>query len=315
MTEISYIIQDGEQINLKDAKGRELLAEKQVKLKAGRGISIANDGTISVIGSGSSATGFFINASGDFNNLTFDKTPVEVNAAIEQGNIVIVNANNAKFILTDVKDGTYLFSYLVVSGEEDCLAQMATISATSNEGNWSEIKAKFVAIKTAQKEESSDLEDKYHEDDVFGVNFYEWPEYNDYGGYDADSKNIIPFREKDGWGSERTVAYYIDQNGERVEDRIKNNYSQEIPEVVERIKGIEFEGYWSTYINKEFVERNSEGKLELSAMRFKDAFNLAITDADVQKELPNIQDTLILSDEFEISDDGTISLKEEYINE
>ena len=45
MTEISYIIQDGEQINLKDAKGRELLAEKQVKLKAGRGISIANDGT------------------------------------------------------------------------------------------------------------------------------------------------------------------------------------------------------------------------------------------------------------------------------
>ena len=86
MTEISYITQNGEQVNLKDAKGRELLAEKQVKLKAGRGISIANDGTISVIGSGSSAAGFFINASGDFNNLTFDKTPVEVNAAIEQGN-------------------------------------------------------------------------------------------------------------------------------------------------------------------------------------------------------------------------------------
>ncbi len=218
MTEISYIIQDGEQINLKDAKGRELLAEKQVKLKAGRGISIANDGTISVIGSGSSSTGFFINASGDFNNLTFDKTPVEVNAAIEQGNIIIVNTNNAKFILTDVKDGTYLFSYLVVSGEEDYLAQMATISATSNESSWSEIKTNFVSIKTAQKEEGSDLEDKYHEDDDFGVDFNTWNE----GSYSIQvynkADNII-FRPKYSSGGssyENEYAYYVDENYERV---------------------------------------------------------------------------------------------------
>jgi hypothetical protein len=47
MTEISYIEQNGEQINLKDAKGRELLAEKQKKLIAGKGISISEDGVIS----------------------------------------------------------------------------------------------------------------------------------------------------------------------------------------------------------------------------------------------------------------------------
>ena len=193
MTEISYIIQDGEQINLKDAKGRELLAEKQVKLKAGRGISIANDGTISVIGSGSSAAGFFINASGDFNNLTFDKTPVEVNAAIEQGNIIIVNANNAKFILTDVKDGTYLFSYLVVSGEEDCLAQMATISATSNESNWLEIKANFVSIKTAKKsEDSSDCDE--------GNDFSTWDEFDQDSvliyGNKVENDGLVVFKEQ-----------------------------------------------------------------------------------------------------------------------
>lgn len=50
MTEISYITQNGEQINLKDAKGRELLETKQPKLKAGNGISIAADGTISATG-------------------------------------------------------------------------------------------------------------------------------------------------------------------------------------------------------------------------------------------------------------------------
>ena len=50
MTEISFITQNGEQINLKDAKGRELLAEKQKKLIAGKGISISEDGVISTNG-------------------------------------------------------------------------------------------------------------------------------------------------------------------------------------------------------------------------------------------------------------------------
>ena len=56
MTEISFITQNGEQINLKDAKGRELLAEKQKKLKAGKGISISEDGVISAISGGSGVT-------------------------------------------------------------------------------------------------------------------------------------------------------------------------------------------------------------------------------------------------------------------
>lgn len=53
MTEISFITQNGEQINLKDAKGREMLAEKQKKLKAGKGISISEDGVISAVSGGS----------------------------------------------------------------------------------------------------------------------------------------------------------------------------------------------------------------------------------------------------------------------
>ena len=73
--------------------------------------------------------------------------------------------------------------------------------------------------------------------------------------------------------------------------------------------------YYNTYINSDYIEESPDGKSELTVMRFKDLFNLEIADADVQKELPNIQDTLVLSNEFEISDDGTISLKEEYINE
>lgn len=48
MTEISYITQNGQQVNLKDTKGRALLAEKQNKLKAGKGIEITADGTILV---------------------------------------------------------------------------------------------------------------------------------------------------------------------------------------------------------------------------------------------------------------------------
>lgn len=310
MTEVSYIVQNGQKVYFKDTAGRELLAQKQVKLKAGRGISIAEDGTISATGGSGSANGFFINASGELNNLTFDKTPAELNTAIENGNIVIVSANNAKFVLTDVKDGTYLFSYLVVLGEEDCLAQMATISATSDGSNWTEIKTNLVSIKTAQKQESAVLEDKYHEDDDLGVDFSGWSEYNSY----AEDKNVIQFRETDYYGSQYAVADFIDQNGNCVLDKIKDGYL-EIPEVVEKIKGIVFNNYYNTYINSDYIEESPDGKSELTVMRFKDLFNLEIADADVQKELPNIQDTLVLSNELEISDDGTISLKEEYINE
>ena len=310
MTEVSYIVQNGQKVYFKDTAGRELLTQKQVKLKAGRGISIAEDGTISTTGGSGSANGFFINASGELNNLTFDKTPVELNTAIENGNIVIVSANNAKFVLTDVKDGTYLFSYLVVLGEEDCLAQMATISATSDGSNWTEIKTNFISIKTAQKQESVVLEDKYHEDDDLGVDFSGWSEYNSY----AEDKNVIQFRETDYSGSQYVVADFIDQNGNCVIDKIKDGYL-EIPEVVEKIKGIVFNNYYDTYINSDYIEESPDGKLELTVMRFKDLFNLEIADADVQKELPNTQDTLVISNEFEISDDGTISLKEGYINE
>lgn len=310
MTEVSYIVQNGQKVYFKDTAGRELLTQKQVKLKAGRGISIAEDGTISATGGSGSANGFFINASGELNNLIFDKTPVELNTAIESGDIVIVSANNAKFVLTDVKDGTYLFSYLVVLGEEDCLAQMATISATSDGSNWTEIKTNLVSIKTAQKQESAVLEDKYHEDDDLGVDFSGWSEYNSY----AEDKNVIQFRETDYYGSQYAVADFIDQNGNCVLDKIKDGYL-EIPEVVEKIKGIVFNDYYNTYINSDYIEESPDGKSELTVMRFKDLFNLEIADADVQKELPNIQDTLVLSNEFEISDDSTISLKEEYINE
>ncbi len=310
MTEVSYIVQNGQKVYFKDTAGRELLTQKQVKLKAGRGISIAEDGTISATGGSGSANGFFINASGELNNLTFDKTPAELNTAIESGDIVIVSANNAKFVLTDIKNGTYLFSYLVVLGEEDCLAQMATISATSDGSNWTEIKTNLVSIKTNQKQESTVLEDKYHEDDDLGVDFHEWSEYNSY----AEDKNVIQFRETEYYGSQYAVADFIDQNGNCVLDKIKDGYL-EIPEVVEKIKGIVFNNYYNTYINSDYIEESPDGKSELTVMRFKDLFNLEIADADVQKELPNIQDTLVLSNEFEISDDGTISLKEEYINE
>lgn len=310
MTEVSYIVQNGQKVYFKDTAGRELLTQKQVKLKAGRGISIAEDGTISATGGSGSANGFFINASGELNNLIFDKTPAELNTAIESGDIVIVSANNAKFVLTDVKNGTYLFSYLVVLGEEDCLAQMATISATSDGTNWTEIKTNLVSIKTVQKEESAVLDDKYHEDDDLGVDFSDWSEYNSY----AEDKNVIQFRETNSYGSQYVVADFIDQNGNCVLDKIKDGYL-EIPEVVEKIKGIVFNNYYNTYINSDYIEESPDGKSELTVMRFKDLFNLEIADADVQKELPNIQDTLVLSNEFEISDDGTISLKEEYINE
>lgn len=46
MAELSYIIQNGNQINLKDAAAREMLNNKQNKLTAGNGIIISEDGTI-----------------------------------------------------------------------------------------------------------------------------------------------------------------------------------------------------------------------------------------------------------------------------
>lgn len=304
MAEISYIMQNGEQVNLKDAKGRNLLAEKQIKLKAGRGISIADDGTISVIGSGSSAAGFFINASGDFNNLTFDKTPVEVNAAIEQGNIVIVNANNAKFILADVNENTYLFSYLVAAGE-DCLAQIATIIATAADDTWQTIKTNFVTIKAGSSDNNEDI---YHEDDDLGVDFSNWNEYQ--------KQDNLFFVESDYWGGTSQVAHYVDENGDEISESLVNQYGNENPEVSSRVQGIAFNSYYRAdpYVNQDFVKDNY-GELELDVIRFKDGFNMAIEDDELQNQLSNYQDTLILGEGLEISDDGTISLKEQDTNE
>jgi hypothetical protein len=297
-------MQNGEQVNLKDAKGRDLLAEKQIKLKAGRGISIANDGTISVIGSGSSAAGFFINAGGDFNNLVFDKTPVEVNAAIEQGNIVIVNANNAKFILADVNENTYLFSYLVAAGE-DCLAQIATIIATAADDTWQAIKTNFVTIKAGSSDNNEDI---YHEDDDLGVDFSNWNEYQ--------KQDNLFFVESDYWGGTSQVAHYVDENGDEISESLVNQYGNENPEVSSRVQGIAFDSYYRAdpYVNQDFVKDNY-GELELDVIRFKDGFNMAIEDDELQNQLANYQDTLILGEGLEISDDGTISLKEQDTNE
>lgn len=305
MTEVSYIVQNGQKVYFKDTAGRELLTQKQVKLKAGRGISIAEDGTISATGGSGSANGFFINASGELNNLTFDKTPVELNAAIENGNIVIVSANNAKFVLTDVKNGTYLFSYLVVLGEEDCLAQMATISATSDGSNWTEIKTNLVSIKTAQKQESAVLEDKYHEDDDLGVDFSDWSGYV--------KQDNLSFQE-DGYGK---IAGYVDENGVEISEKTTNENGAEISEVTSKIQGICFYGSYrnvNPYINQYFVKDN-DGVLELDVIRFKDGFNMVIEDGELQEQLPKYQDTLIIGEGLEINEDGIISIKEKDTNE
>ena len=50
MEELSFIKQGDQIIYLKDATGRDMLAGKQNKLKAGAGIEIAEDGTISASG-------------------------------------------------------------------------------------------------------------------------------------------------------------------------------------------------------------------------------------------------------------------------
>lgn len=316
MTEISYITQNGEQVNLKDAKGRELLAEKQVKLKAGRGISIANDGTISVIGSGSSATGFFINASGDFNNLTFDKTPVEVNAAIEQGNIIIVNANNAKFLLSDVNDKTYLFSYLVAAGE-DCLAQMATIIATAADDTWQTIETNFVAIKTLPADEKSSAEDIYHEDDDFGVDFNTWNEgiYSNPPYNKADNIIFRPKYNSGGSSYENEYAYYVDENYERVNPGKCTYYGSNFSNQEEalKIKGVYFNnyGYSKRYIDDQFIKENAKGEKEMYAMHFDDNFNVLIKDQELRNSLPFYQDNLILGEGLEIDENGVISIKEQ----
>ena len=295
MTEISYIMQNGQQVNLKDATGRELLATKQTKLKAGRGISIAEDGTISVIGGGSSAKGFFINASGELSNLTFDKTPAELASAIETGDIVIVNANNAKFILADVNNNTYLFSYLVAVGD-DCLAQIATIIATGTGETWTEIKTNFVAIKASSSDNGEDI---YHEDDDLGVDFSDWNEYQ--------KQDNLAFAE-DSYGQ---VAHYVDENGDEVSESTVNQYGNENSEVTSRVQGIEFNSYYraNSYINQDFINDNN-GELELDVIRFKDGFNMAIEDGELQDQLSSYQDTLVIGEGLEISEDGIISIKE-----
>ena len=262
MTEVSYIVQNGQKVYFKDTAGRELLTQKQVKLKAGRGISIAEDGTISATGSGS-ANGFFINASGELNNLTFDKTPVELNTAIEDGNIVIVSANNAKFVLTDVKDGTYLFSYLVVLGEEDCLAQMATISATSDGTNWTEIKTNVVAIKTA--EVKNDINNSCDG----GNDFSTWDEF--------DQDSILIYGNK------------VESDGLVVAS--EDNYNSNIN------------------IDEEDVTNEGTNKIIIDGKKY------LIADKAAREEYETLQDKLVLSEDFTISEDGEISLIKEVGNE
>ena len=262
MTEVSYIIQNGQKVYFKDIAGRELLTQKQVKLKAGRGISIAEDGTISTTGGSGSANGFFINASGELNNLTFDKTPVELNTAIEDGNIVIVSANNAKFVLTDVKDGTYLFSYLVVLGEEDCLAQMATISATSDGSNWTEIKTNLVSIKTEVKNNINNSCDD-------GNDFSTWDEF--------DQDSILIYGNK------------VENDGLVVasEDNYKSNIN----------------------IDEEDITNEGTNKIIIDGKKY------LIVDKTAREEYETLQDKLVLSEDFAISENGEISLIKEVGNE
>ena len=260
MTEVSYIVQNGQKVYFKDTAGRELLAQKQVKLKAGRGISIAEDGTISATGGSGSANGFFINASGELNNLTFDKTPIELNTAIENGDIVIVSANNAKFVLTDVKDGTYLFSYLVVLGEEDCLAQMATISATSDGSNWTEIKTNLVSIKTEVGTDNSiDT----------GADFSTWDEF--------DQDSILIYGNK------------VESDGLVVAS--EDNYNSNIN------------------IDEEDITNEGTNKIIIDGKKY------LIADKAAREEYETLQDKLVLSEDFTISEDGEISLIKEVGNE
>lgn len=256
-----------------------------------------------VSGSGASdisgaAGGFFINASGDSNNLIFDKTPAEVNAAIEQSHVIIVNVNNAKFLLADVNNGIYLFSRSVA--KENSLAQIETITAISTGDTWTEIKTNFVAIKANS---TSNNEDIYHEDDDLGVDFSDWSEYQ-------EQNNLLFVESRNGNGTSQ-VAHYVDGDGNEISESLVDQYGNENPEVISRIQGIAFNEYYmaTPYVNQDFVENNSD-RLELDVIRFKDGFNMFIDDDELQSQLSNYQDTLILGEGLEISEDGTISLKE-----
>lgn len=254
-----------------------------------------------VSGSGASdisgaAGGFFINASGDSNNLIFDKTPAEVNAAIEQGHVIIVNANNAKFLLADVNNGIYLFSRSVA--KENSLAQIETITATSTGDTWTEIKTNFVAIKA---DSTSNNEDIYHEDDDLGVDFSDWEEYQ-------EQNNLLFVESRNGGGTSQ-VAHYVDGDGNEISESLVDQDGNENPEVISRIQGIAFNERATPYVNQDFVENNSD-RLELDVIRFKDDFNIFIDDDELQSQISNYQDTLILGEGLEISEDGTISLKE-----
>ena len=251
-----------------------------------------------VSGSGASdisgaAGGFFINASGDSNNLIFDKAPAEVNAAIEQGSVIIVNANNAKFLLADVNSGIYLFSRSVA--KENSLAQIETITATGTGDTWTEIKTNFVAIKADSTNNSEDI---YHEDDDLGVDFSDWSEYQE--------QNNLLFVDQSS-----QVAYYVDGDGNEISESLVDQDGNENPEVSSRVQGIAFYSYYraTPYVSPDFVENNSD-RLELDVIRFKDGFNMFIDDDELQSQLSNYQDTLILGEGLKISEDGTISLKE-----
>ena len=239
------------------------------------------------------AGGFFINASGDSNNLIFDKTPAEVNAAIEQGSVIIVNANNAKFLLADVNNGIYLFSRSVA--KENSLAQIETITATGTGDTWTEIKTNFVAIKADSTNNSEDI---YHEDDDLGVDFSDWSEYQE--------QNNLLFVDQS-----NQVAYYVDGDGNEISESLVDQDGNENPEVISRVQGIAFNSHYRAdpYVNLDFVENNSD-RLELDVIRFKDGFNMFIDDDELQSQLSNYQDTLILGEGLKISEDGTISLKE-----
>ena len=239
------------------------------------------------------AGGFFINASGDSNNLIFDKTPAEVNAAIEQSHVIIVNANNAKFLLADVNNGIYLFSRSVA--KENSLAQIETITATGTGDTWTEIKTNFVAIKADSTNNSEDI---YHEDDDLGVDFSDWSEYQE--------QNNLLFVDQS-----NQVAYYVDGDGNEISESLVDQDGNENPEVSSRVQGIAFYSYYraTPYVSPDFVENNSD-RLELDVIRFKDGFNMFIDDDELQSQLSNYQDTLILGEGLKISEDGTISLKE-----
>ena len=244
----------------------------------------------------SSAKGFFINASGDLDNLTFDKTPAEVNTAIEQGNIVIVNVDSSKFLLTEAKaDGVYLFSYLVVA-DKDRSAQVTTIIATAdNNDTWKKIETKSINLK-------AEHEDIYHDDDDLGVDFSDW------SGYQSQDNLLFEITY---WGSRQVACCYVDKDGNEISESLVNQYGNENSEVTSRIDGIAFYRYSDadSYINSDFVE-NNQGELELSAMHFKDGFNVAIEDDELQGQLNSYQDMLVLGEGLKISEDGTISLKE-----